>query len=125
MAKATLNLSPLLMALRDEAERIGVSFPALLTTDLARYRALAEHAEPELTEWQWGLLSHVLDGIEAHGILKGDDSIPGPISIIAEIEAWCDGATDDDLLRAGDLTRQIQGWTPLTIACVLLRLRAG
>lgn len=123
MAKATINLSPLLMALRNEAERLGVSFPALLTTDLARYRWLAERAAPSLTEWQWDLLSHVLDGVEQLRILGGDDSLPSPGSIIAEIEEWCDGATDEDVLRAGALTKQIQEWTPLTIAGVLLRLR--
>lgn len=123
MAKANLNLSPLLVTLRDEAERIGVSFPALLTTDLARYRWLAEQAVPSLAEWQWRLLSHVLDGIEQHRILSSDDSLPSAGSVIAEIETWCDGATDDDVLRAGMLTKQIQGWTPLTIAGVLMRLR--
>lgn len=123
MAKATLNLSPLLMSLREEAERIGVSFPAMLTTDLARYRWLAEQAVPLLTEWQWGLLSHVLDGIEAHGILTGNDSLLSAGSVIAEIETWCDGATDDDVLRAGVLTKQIREWTPLAIAGVLLRMR--
>jgi hypothetical protein len=123
VAKASLNLSPLLMTLRDEAERIGVSFPATLTTDLARYRWLAERAVPSLTVWQWGLLSHVLGGIEAHGILTGNDSLPSIGSVIAEIETWCDGATDDDILRAGVLTKKIQEWTPLAIAGVLLRMR--
>ena len=123
MAKATLNLSPLLMALREEADRLSVSFPALLTTDLARYRWLAEQAAPSLTEWQWGLLSHVMDGIEAHHILTGNDSLPSIGAFIAEIETWCDGATDDDILRAGALTKQIQEWTPQAVAGVLLRLR--
>jgi len=123
VAKATLNLSPLLTAIREEADRLGVSFPALLTTDTARYRWLAEQAVPPLTEWQWGLLSHVLDGIEQHRILAGDDSLPRGGSVVAEIESWCDGATDDDILRAGMLTKKIQDWTPLTIAGVLLRLR--
>ena len=123
MSKASLNLSPLLTALRDEAERIGVSFPAMLTTDLTRYRWLAEQAVPSLTEWQWGLLSHVMSGIEAHRILTGDDSLPSIGAFIAEIETWCDGATDDDILRAGVLIKQVQEWPPLTIAGVLLRLR--
>lgn len=128
MAKATLNLSPLLTALRDEAERIGVSFPALLTTDLARYRDLAERAVPPLTEWQWGLLSHVLDGIEQHRILSGDDGLPSAGAIIAEIETWCDAASrEDDILWAGELIRWMRErpgeWSPLAIAGVLLRLR--
>lgn len=112
-----------MITLRDEAERIGVSFPALLTTDLARYRWLAEQAVPSLTDWQWGLLSHVMSGIEAHRILTGDDNLPSIGTVIAEIETWCDGGTDDDILRAGELVKQIQMWTPLTIAGVLLRLR--
>ncbi len=124
MPKATLNLSPLLMSLREEAERIGVSFPALLTTDLARYRWLAERAVPPLTEWQWGLLSHVMDGIEAHNILTGRDELPTPMSIVAEIDVWADGAMDDDTLRAGRLRKQVIDWSPLTVAGVLFRLRA-
>lgn len=123
MPKATLSLSPLLMALRDEAERIGVSFPALLTTDLARYRHMAAAAVPSMSEWQWALLSHVMSGIEAHRILTGDDSLPSIGAFIAEIETWCDGAPDDDILRAGVLIKQIQEWTPLTVVGVLLRLR--
>lgn len=123
MAKATLNLSPLLTAIREEADRLGVSFPALITADLSRYRWLADQAVPPLTEWQWGLLSHVLDGIEAHRILTGDDSLPSIGAVIAEIESWCDGATDGDILHAGVLVKQIQEWTPLTVAGVLLRMR--
>lgn len=123
MAKTSLNLSPLLVALGDEAERLGVSFPALLTADLARYRQLAQDAAPSLSDWELHLLSHVLSGIEAHDILSGIDALPSSGRIVAEIESWCDGATDPDILRAGTLTRQVKGWAPLTIAGLLLALR--
>lgn len=123
MPKATLSLSPMLIALRDEAERMGVSFPALLTADLARLRQLAEAATPELGDWQWSLLSHVLSGAEAHRLLTGDDSLPSPALIVAEIDMWADGATEDEMFRAGELTRDMANWAPLTVAGVLLRLR--
>lgn len=121
--KVTLNLSPPLSAVQAEAAAMGVSFPALLTADLMRYRSLAEAAMPQLTEWQWDLLSHVLDGIEAQRILTGDDSLPSPLSIAAEIDTWADDAPDEDALRAGELRRQVVTWSPLTIAGLLFGLR--
>ena len=124
MAKATINLSPPLTLIQAEAAAMGVSFPALLTADAVRFRRLADAAVPPLTEWQWGLLSHVLDGIDAHRILTGDDSLPSVGSIVAEIDTWADSALDDDTMRAGDLRRQVASWSPLTIAGVLFRLRA-
>lgn len=124
VGKVTLNLSPPLASVQAEAERMGVSFPALLTADVVRHRQLAEAAVPRLTDWQWGLLSHVLGGIEAHRILAGDDNLPSAISIAAEIDTWADGALDDEMLKAGELRRQVIEWLPLTIAGVFLRLRA-
>lgn len=103
---------------------MGVSFPALLTADMVRFRRLAAAAVPPLNDWQWGLLSHVLNGIEMHRIITGDDSLPGVGSIVAEIDTWADGATDDDMLRAGDLRKQVLAWSALTIAGILIRLRA-
>lgn len=125
MAKATLNLSPPLTLVQSEAVAMGVSFPALLTADVVRFRQLADAAMPPLTDWHWRLLSHVLDGIEAQRILTGDDNLPSPASIAAEIDTWADGATDDDALRAGDLRRQVASWSPLAIAGVFIRLRAN
>lgn len=123
-SKATLNLSPPLRLIQAEAAAMGISFPALLTADVVRFRRLAEAAGPQLTEWEWGLLSHVLDGIEAHLILMGDDSLPGVGSIIAEIDTWADGADYDDIRRAEELRRQVLTWQPLTIAAVFFRLRS-
>lgn len=123
MTKVTLNLSPPLTLIQAEAAAMGVSFPALLTADAVRFRRLADAAVPPLTEWQWGLLSHVLDGIEAHRIITGDDSLPSAGNIAAEIDTWADSATDDDALRAGDLRRQVATWTQLAIAGALFRLR--
>ena len=123
MAKATLNLSPMLTTLREEAERLGVSFPALLTADLTRYRQLAQAASPSLSDWEFALLAHVLGGIEAHDILCGIDALPSSTRIIAEIDSWCDGASDEDVIRAGAVVRQVKAWTPLTIAGLLQALR--
>lgn len=122
-SKATIRLSPPLTLIQAEAAVMGVSFPALLTADTVRFRRLAGAAEPALTDWQWGLLSHVLDGIEAHHILTGDDALPGPHRIAAEIDTWADGATDEDTLRAGELRALAIQWSPLAIAAVFFRLR--
>ena len=124
MAKATINLSPPLTLIQAEAAAMGVSFPALLTADVVRFRRLADAAVPPLTDWQWGLLSHVLDGVEMHRILTGDDNLPSPANIAAEIDTWADGAVDDDALRAGDLRKLVVAWSPLIIAGVCIRLRA-
>lgn len=111
MTKATLNLSPLLEALRREAQRLGVSFPALLTADLARYRALAEAAVPRLPDEDWRQLEGLLAGIEAEGIVAGDDRLPKLRRI----------AAGDD--REAALLRRLAELPPLALAGVLLRLR--
>lgn len=123
MTKANLNLSPPLLRLRDEADAIGASFPAVLTADLVRYRRMADAAVPELTDWQWGLLSHVLDGIEGARIISGDDSLPSAGAIAAEIDAWADSTNDEDTLRAGELRGKAIAWTPMAIAGIFHRLR--
>lgn len=41
MPKLTLNLSPALVVAHEEAEALGISYPALLTADLLRYEAMA------------------------------------------------------------------------------------
>lgn len=124
MPKLTLNLPGHVVARLDaDAEALGVSLPAVITADLTRYRKMAEAASPKLSDWQWGLLSHVLNGIEAHRILTGDDALPSGASIAVEIDTWADGAMDDDCLRAGELRGQVLTWSPLTIAGVLMRLR--
>lgn len=123
MPKANLSLSPPLVRIQDEAAAIGVSFPALLTADVVRYHAMAAAAVPDLDEWEWRLLSHVLDGMEMHRVTSGDDTLPGPRAIGAAIEEWCDSAAYDDVSRAGALGRRVAGWSPLAIAGLFLRLR--
>lgn len=124
MGKLSLNLPDrMIQALEADADGAGVSLPALLMTDLIRYRALADAAVPQLTDWQWDCLSHVLSGAEGHRILSGIDDLPSPAGITAEIDTWADGAPDEDALKAGELIEQVKTWTPLTIAGVLMRLR--
>lgn len=126
MGKLSLNLPDrLVAALEADADGAAVSLPALLTADLIRYRALADAAVPKLTDWQWGLLSHVMSGIEGHRILTGDDSLPSPLGIAAEIDTWADHAADDETIKAGELRRMVLSWSPLAIAGVLMRLRRG
>jgi hypothetical protein len=114
---------PLAQMLAEEADHIGVSIPALLTTDIVRYRTLAAAAVPDLTSWQWSLLSHVMSGTEAHDILSRIDDLPSPLRIAAAIDEWADHALDDETLEAGKLREAVIGWSPLTIAGVLMRLR--
>jgi hypothetical protein len=122
--KATINLSPLLASVKADAENMGVSFPSLLTADMKRFRQLASDAVPTMTAWQWGLLSHVLDGIEAHRILMGVDDLPSAQAIAAEIDAWADRAfNDEDIIRAGELRDIIVKLPPLAIAGILMRAR--
>jgi hypothetical protein len=102
---------------------MGVSFPALLTAEIVRYRAMAAAATPKLDEWQWNLLAHVLSNAETHRILTGDDTLPSGASIATAIDEWADGALDDDALRAGGLRRQAAEWSPPSVASVLMRLR--
>ena len=123
MPKTTLNLSPRLTLIQAEAEAMGISFPALLTADVVRFRQLAEAAAPRLSEWEWGLIWHVLNGREAHDILTGRDDLPTPHAIAAEIDVWADSALDDETVRAGKLRERVMQWSPLAVAGVLLRLR--
>lgn len=123
MTKATLNLSPLLASVKAEAEQMGISFPVLLTADLMRYRTLAASAAPPLSDWERGLLSHALDGIEASRLLTGVDDLLSPVAIAAEIDTWADSAQDDDCLRAGELRKRVMTWSPLAIAGLLMELR--
>lgn len=109
--------------LGSDAEALAVSLPALITADLTRYRQMAEAAAPALDAWEWACLGHVLDGIEGHRILSGDDSLPSAVGIVAEIDTWADHADDADTLRAGALRVKVLGWSPLTIAGALFRLR--
>lgn len=112
-------------ALSAEADGIGVPVSALATTDLIRYRALAKAAAPKLDKWQRGLLGHVLDGIEAHRILTGDDSLPSAGTIVNEIDTWADGSGYEDTQRAERLRRIVSRMTPLEIAGALMRMRAA
>lgn len=123
MPKANISLSPPLVLLQAEAAALGVSFTALLTADVVRYRAMAEAAVPDLDEWQWRVLHELLDGIEQARILGGDDTLPDARRIVAEIDSWADTAGNADTLRAAALRQIVAGWSPLTIAGVLFRLR--
>jgi hypothetical protein len=124
---ATIKYVPerILARLTADADALAASIPAVLTADLDRYRALALAAAPKITEWEYSLLSHVLSGVEGHGILTGDDALPTPQRIAAEIDTWAGGALDDETLRAGALRQRVVQWSPLTIAGLLFRLREG
>jgi len=105
---------------------MGVSFPALLTAEIVRYRAMAAAATPKLDDWQWKLLAHVLSNTEAHRILTDDDTLPSGASIAAAIDEWADGALgDDETLRAGELREQVLKWSPLAVAGIMHRLRSS
>jgi len=122
--KLTLNAPPYLLRLRDEAERMALTFPALLTADLKRYRAMAEAAVPPLSDWQNRALAHILDGIEAMDILSGIDDLPSAGRIAAEITDWSSRLTDyGEIEEAERLRKIVAGLQPLAIAGLLMRVR--
>lgn len=108
-----------------EAKSIGVSTPRLIATDLNRYRIMADQAVPKLSEQQWGLISHVLDGIEAAEIVSGNDGLEhvGPDRIAAELKDWMRPYGDKPPAWARKLHDDVLTWSPLTIAGLLMRLR--
>lgn len=108
-----------------EARSLGVSLPRLIATDLRRYRMLADAAVPRLTPQQWGLISHVLDGLEAAEIITGNDDLAmlGPGRVAAEIHDWMTPHGERAPKWARELHDQVRGWSMLTIAGVLMRLR--
>lgn len=98
---------------------------ALATADLNRFRRLARAAVPDMTERQWGLVSHVLDGWEFNAMMhrRGDD-LPGPNEIAAEIMDWMrGGGSETEPEWARELYDGARKWKPLVIAGILLRLR--
>lgn len=107
-----------------EAHPLGVSLPRLVASDLTRYRRLADAAIPSLTDKQWGLLGHVLDGAEFGRFATRDDTLPGSGEIAAEIAAWMEPLGKSPPAWARQLLDDVRGWSPLTIAGVLIRLRA-
>jgi hypothetical protein len=100
--------------------------PALIATDIKRYRRMADAAILPLTERQWNLLSHVCDGIEALDIgVSGIDDVPSSGRIAAEVMDWMRGGGSETSPKwARDLYDQMLEWSPLTVAGVLMRLRA-
>lgn len=121
--KLTLNASPPIMRLKQEADAMGVSFPSLLTADLVRCRALAEAALPPLDAWEREAIDHALSGIESHRILAGDDSLPSAGWIAAAVQEMADGRPDDEMLRLEALARQAREWSPIAILGLMMRLR--
>lgn len=109
-----------------EAQPLGVSVPRLITTDLNRYRRMAVAAVPDMTERQWSLLSHVLDGAEFQRLVgsRHDDSLPTAGEIAAEIASWIEGHGGAGPAWATQLLGMVQTWSPLIIAGLLFRLRA-
>jgi hypothetical protein len=116
-----LDLSILMEA---EAQALGVTIGRLVTADLNRYRRLAAEAIPTLTERQWKLLSHVLDGMDASSIVARDDVLPTVGDVTAGIMDWMRaGGSEERPAWARELYGAAQEWSPLTIAGVMLRLR--
>lgn len=123
----TIRLAPdITMIYQAEAASLGMSVPALIAADIKRYRRMADAAIPPLTERQWTLLSHVCDGIETLDIaVSRVDDVPSPDRIASGIMDWMHaGGSETSPRWARDLYDQVLTWSPLTIAGVLMRLRA-
>lgn len=110
-------------SLLGESKQFGL--PRLVAADLNRYRSMAGAAVPQLTDRQWGLLSHVLDGAEFSRLILRDDSLPGRGEIAASIMDWMRaGGSETSPAWARQIYDAALGWSPLTIAGVLFRLRS-
>ncbi len=87
--KLSLNLPDhLVERLRDDAEALGVSLPALVTAELVRASALAGEAVDALGLWPQdrAALIAMLDGVEQMRILDGRDDLPTLDFICATLE---------------------------------------
>lgn len=96
---------------------------ALIGADLARVRTLAAAAEPALTDWEWGLVSHVLPDEMMRVFVKQDTSLPSGARLAAEITEWADSAPPDEMLRAEALAARVRSWGPLEVWSLLIRVR--
>lgn len=105
-------------------DRSGYGAGTLASADLSRYRRMAEAAVPQLTDRQWGLLSHILDGAEFARLVHRDDGMPSSGEIAAGIMDWMRaGGSETAPAWARQLYDQARAWSPLTIAGILFRLR--
>ena len=120
-----LRRNPVTEQWEDEAEAMGLTTPVLMTADLVRLRRVLQAAEPALTMWEWGLLSHVMDDEGMLLIADRDlgEQIVSAGHLAAAIVEWADGAQDDELLRAEALAQRVKGWSDLERWAVMVRRR--
>lgn len=116
--KLSLNLPDHLVGrLRDDAEALGVSLPALVTAELVRARQLAGDAVESLnlSSQDRAALVAMLGGIEQMRIIDGRDDLPAPEWLLANLE---DAERGDlaDRLRGG-------GVAPLAIWGLVMEAR--
>lgn len=116
---------PVIDLWEQEAEAMGVGLPMLLATDLIRLRGVLAASLPKLTEWEWGLVSHVMDD-EAMALLADreiGERIVSAESLHAAIVEWADGAEGDDLLQAEALAQRALKWTDVQRWALMIRAR--
>ena len=108
---------------RAEGAAVAATTARLIAIDLGRFRRLAEAAIPVLTEQQWGLIAATCDMVELVDLMNGSNELPSGKRVASEIAEWANerGSCPE---WARDLYEQMLQWPPLTIAGVLMRLRA-
>ena len=121
-----LPRTPAVMAWVDEARAMEVGLPMLLTADLGRLRRMLASAQPDLTDWEWNLVSHVMhdEAIELLTDRDNGERIMPASWLSAEIQDWADGASGDELLRAEALAKRALGWSDLERWALMVRRRA-
>ena len=85
-ARIRITLTPPLTMVAQDADAAGISLAALLSADVHRGRSLAREAWQALalSPEQRTALRRAMNGIEAHGIISGEDDLPSPERIYAE-----------------------------------------
>lgn len=101
--KVSLNLPDWLVDdLRDGADAIGVSMPALITAELARARSLAaqEAHALDIEGADHAIIARALQGIEQMHILDGRDDLPSADWLCATLRDMGHGDVAERLDRA-------------------------
>jgi hypothetical protein len=122
-ARVQIPRSPAIAAWAAEAEAMEIGLPLLLTADLTRLRATLRAATPTLTDWEWNLISHVIDDEGALLIAdrdRGEQIVSGDRLHVGIVE-WADGASEPDMMRAEQLARRARDWTDIERWSLMVR----
>ena len=122
-----LRRNPVTEQWEDEAERMGVPTPRLLTADLVRLRGLLLRSLPDLTEWEWGLLSHVMpdEGIALATDPRLGERIVSGSNLATALQDWAADADEEERSRAATLARRALTWIDVERWALMVRRRSA